>query len=190
MILGGWHPSLLPDQTLAADYVDIIVKGQGEDAFLEIVQRIEQRESLAGIAGVAYKDAGRMVFNPPRPLRPIAEMPPKAYHLADFDAYQRVCGRRWAMYTAASPARTTAHTAPTPASTDGNGTRSDPSRSARKLPTWSAYGLQLLWIVDDNFLVDRDRAVGIAEGIVRRGVSSIGASRHPQTSSSRSPWTS
>jgi anaerobic magnesium-protoporphyrin IX monomethyl ester cyclase len=34
----------------------------------------------------------------------------------------------------------------------------------------SRYGLRLLWIVDDNFLVDRDRAVGIAEGILRRGV--------------------
>ena len=32
------------------------------------------------------------------------------------------------------------------------------------------YGLELLWIVDDNFLVDRERAVGIAEQIVRRGV--------------------
>jgi radical SAM superfamily enzyme YgiQ (UPF0313 family) len=30
------------------------------------------------------------------------------------------------------------------------------------------YNLQLLWVVDDNFLVDRDRAVGIAEGLVRR----------------------
>src|SRR5437879_840000 len=40
VVLGGWHPSLLPDQTLAAEYVDIIVKGQGEDAFLEVVQRI------------------------------------------------------------------------------------------------------------------------------------------------------
>jgi radical SAM superfamily enzyme YgiQ (UPF0313 family) len=32
------------------------------------------------------------------------------------------------------------------------------------------YGLELLWIVDDNFLVDRQRAVGIAEGLVRKGV--------------------
>ncbi len=32
------------------------------------------------------------------------------------------------------------------------------------------YGLSLLWIVDDNFLVDRERAIGIAEGLVRRGV--------------------
>ena len=41
VILGGWHPSLLPDQTLAAEYVDIVVRGQGEDALLEIVQRLE-----------------------------------------------------------------------------------------------------------------------------------------------------
>jgi len=32
------------------------------------------------------------------------------------------------------------------------------------------YGLGLIWIVDDNFLVDRERAVGIAEGLVRKGV--------------------
>src|SRR5215475_3863685 len=99
VILGGWHPSLLPDQTLAADCVDIVVKGQGEDALLEIVQRIEAGESIQGVAGAGYKENGRIVFNTPRPLKPIREMPPKAYHLADFDAYERVCGRRWAMYT-------------------------------------------------------------------------------------------
>src|SRR5450631_958628 len=36
VVLGGWHPSLLPDQTPAADCVDIVVKGKGEDAFLEV----------------------------------------------------------------------------------------------------------------------------------------------------------
>src|SRR6266436_6122801 len=48
VILGGWHPSLLPGQTLEAEYVDIVVKGQGEEALLEIVQRIEACESLEG----------------------------------------------------------------------------------------------------------------------------------------------
>src|SRR4051812_34561245 len=28
VILGGWHPSLLPDQTLVAECVDIVVIGQ------------------------------------------------------------------------------------------------------------------------------------------------------------------
>src|SRR5689334_10978440 len=38
VILGGWHPSLLPKQTLEAEYIDIVVKGQGEDALLDVVQ--------------------------------------------------------------------------------------------------------------------------------------------------------
>src|SRR5438270_7142633 len=36
VVLGGWHPSLLPDQTLAAACVDVVVEGLGEDALLEI----------------------------------------------------------------------------------------------------------------------------------------------------------
>ena len=40
VILGGWHPSLLPDQTLQAECVDIVVRGQGEDAMLEVVERL------------------------------------------------------------------------------------------------------------------------------------------------------
>src|SRR3984957_9693036 len=63
VILGGWHPSLLPDQTLAAEYVDVVVKGQGEDAMLEIVERIAAGESLRGVEGVGYKEDGRLVFN-------------------------------------------------------------------------------------------------------------------------------
>jgi hypothetical protein len=53
---------------------------------------------MEGIAGVGYKEDGRIVFNAPRALKSIRELPPKAYHLVDFDAYERVCGRRWAMY--------------------------------------------------------------------------------------------
>src|SRR5437764_3214070 len=78
VILGGWHPSLLPDQTLAASCVDVVVKGQGEDALLEIIQHIEAGESLKGITGVGYKEEGRLSFNIPRTLRPIQELPPKS----------------------------------------------------------------------------------------------------------------
>src|ERR1700752_2532037 len=80
VILGGWHPSLLPDQTLAAEYVDVVVKGQGEDAMLEILQALESGDSLRDIRGIGYKENGRLQFTPPRALRPLAELPPKAYH--------------------------------------------------------------------------------------------------------------
>src|SRR3974390_4689 len=38
VILGGWHPSLLPKQTLECPYIDIVVRGQGEDTLLDIVE--------------------------------------------------------------------------------------------------------------------------------------------------------
>jgi radical SAM superfamily enzyme YgiQ (UPF0313 family) len=170
IVLGGWHPSLLPDQTLAAEYVDMVVIGQGEDAFLELLQAIEAGEQPKGIAGVGYKEGGRLRFNPRRPLRPIAELPPKAYHLADFDAYERVCGRRWAMYTS-SLACPYSCAYCTNEGVYGRKWNALPAgqASGEMCDLVSRYGLQLLWVVDDNFLVDRDRALAIAEGICRRG---------------------
>jgi len=171
VILGGWHPSLLPDQTLAAEYVDVVVKGQGEDAMLEIVQAIEAGESFKGIAGVGYKQDGRLMFNSPRALKPLVDMPPKAYHLADFDAYERVCGRRWAMYTSSLACPYSCGYC-TNESVYGRKWNALPAEQVAEetCDLVTRYGLELLWIVDDNFLVDRERAVGIAEHIVRRGV--------------------
>ena len=172
VILGGWHPSLLPDQTLAAEYVDIIVKGQGEDALLEIVQRIEAGESLAGMAGAGYKEDGRIVFNAPRALKPIRELPPKAYHLADFDAYERVCG------TALGNVHIKPRL-PLQLRLLHERRRLRPeverarrrSRSSKRQPTWSrATGSRCCGSWTTTSWWTAERAVGIAEGLVRKGV--------------------
>jgi radical SAM superfamily enzyme YgiQ (UPF0313 family) len=170
VVLGGWHPSLLPDQTLAAEYVDIVVIGQGEEAFLDVVRHIEAGEQPKGVRGVGYKEDGRIVFNPRRELRPIAEMPPKAYQIADFDAYERLCGRRWAMYTSslACPFNCGYCTNDGVYGRKWNSIEAEQA-SEEMCDLASRYRLQLLWVVDDNFLVDRDRALGIAERIVSRG---------------------
>lgn len=171
IVLGGWHPSLLPDQTLAADFIDAVVIGQGEDALLEIVRRFEAGESLKGVPGVGYKENGRITFNPRRTLRPLREMPPKAYHLADFDAYQRVCGRRWAMYTSSLACPYNCGYCTNDGVYGRKWNALEPAQVVEETTELvSRYNLELLWIVDDNFLVDRERAVGIAEGLVRRGV--------------------
>jgi anaerobic magnesium-protoporphyrin IX monomethyl ester cyclase len=169
VVLGGWHPSLLPDQTLAAECVDVVVSGQGESALLEVVQRLEDRASLAGIEGVGYKEDGRLVFNKPRELRPISELPPKAYHLADFDAYERACGRRWAMYISSLACPYNCGYCTNQAVYGRKWNALEPEQVAEETTELvSRYRLQLLWIVDDNFLVDRERALGIAEALVRR----------------------
>ena len=58
IILGGWHPSLLPTQTLEAPYIDYVVKGQGEDSLLELVNHIAAWKTIVQhrAAGEAVKD--------------------------------------------------------------------------------------------------------------------------------------
>ena len=57
VIFGGWHPSLVPDQTLKPDFVDAIVRAQGELTLLELVQRIADRQDWHGVKGLSFKDA-------------------------------------------------------------------------------------------------------------------------------------
>ncbi len=172
VILGGWHPSLLPDQTLASENVDVVVRGQGEEALLQVVRHLEAGASLAGIDGVGYKENGKLIFNSPRELRPIRDLPPKAYHLADFDAYERVCGRRWAMYISSLACPYSCAYCTNEAVYGRLWNALEPAQVVEETTDLvQRYRLQLLWIVDDNFLVDRERALEIAEGLIRRGVS-------------------
>ena len=192
VVLGGWHPTLLPHQTLAAEFVDIVVAGQGEDALLEIVRHIEAGEPPAGVAGAGYKVNGELVFNPRRELRPICDLPPKAYELADFDAYERACGRRWAMYTSSLACPYNCGYCTNAAAYGRKWNALAAEQASREMcDLVSRHRLQLLWVVDDNFLVDRDRALEIAEGICRQGVRfewSIQASTNLVTRLSVDEW--
>src|ERR1700722_13980447 len=168
IILGGWHPSLLPTQTLEASFVDYVVRGQGEDSLLELVQHIESRSAPDFVAGIGLKRDGKLIFTQERPLRPLVEMPPKAYHLADFDAYERLCGRRWAMYTSSLACPFNCAYCTNAGVYGRKWNALPPEQFVEETVDLSRrYALDMIWVVDDNFLVDMDRARGIAEGLVR-----------------------
>jgi radical SAM superfamily enzyme YgiQ (UPF0313 family) len=99
VIFGGWHPTLLPEQTLQEGCIDAIVRGQGEHTLLELLQRSRRGESFTGVAGVSFKDGHRVVHNPDRPVVNVNTLPMPAYHLVDLDAYERACGIRKTVYT-------------------------------------------------------------------------------------------
>ncbi|MGE0405764.1 MAG: radical SAM protein [Candidatus Korobacteraceae bacterium] len=170
VILGGWHPSLLPTQTLECPYVDYVVRGQGEDAMLELVQHLESRSAVDLIPGIGFKRNGKLVFAPERPLKPISDLPPKAYHLADFDAYERSCGRRWAMYISSLACPFNCSYCTNAGVYGRKWNALSPEQVAEEtIDLTRRYRLEMLWVVDDNFLVDLDRARAIAECLVRGG---------------------
>src|SRR6516162_2071375 len=99
VILGGWHPSTLAEQSLRAPYIDVVVRGQGEITFGEILDRLLAGKSLAGIAGCSFRDeTGRIIHNPSRATVNISELPQMLFHLVDIEPYATLCGRRWVYY--------------------------------------------------------------------------------------------
>lgn len=66
VIVGGPHPSLLPEQSLKSEYIDIIVRDEGEKTFPELIQSIENKDELKNINGISFKKDGKIIHNSPR----------------------------------------------------------------------------------------------------------------------------
>ena len=94
IVVGGWHPSLVPTETLQASFVDEVVRGQGELTLLEIAQRLAEGQQLDGVRGVSHKRDGQVIHEAERPVENLNNLPSPAFHLVDFDAYERIRGQR------------------------------------------------------------------------------------------------
>jgi anaerobic magnesium-protoporphyrin IX monomethyl ester cyclase len=67
IIWGGYFPTLYPDAALNNDYVDYLVRGQGEVTFRELLDaRAAGVTDLAAIPGLSWRRDGHVVNNPAR----------------------------------------------------------------------------------------------------------------------------
>jgi len=57
VVLGGAHPTAMPEETIKEKNVDFLVIGEGEVTFTELVNALDRNLPLEDIKGVAYKDA-------------------------------------------------------------------------------------------------------------------------------------
>jgi anaerobic magnesium-protoporphyrin IX monomethyl ester cyclase len=87
IVWGGVHVSLLPEQSIENPLVDIIVAGQGEITFLELVKSLKEGKTLTGIQGILFKKDGKVITNETRPFTDINEFPPLCYDLLDVKNY-------------------------------------------------------------------------------------------------------
>ena len=66
VIMGGAHPTFMPDESL--EYADFVIRGEGEHSLVELLEHLENgTPALTGIKGLSYRDRdGRNVHNPSR----------------------------------------------------------------------------------------------------------------------------
>jgi radical SAM superfamily enzyme YgiQ (UPF0313 family) len=70
--------------------VDIVVRGEGELTFLDIVKHIEKNEDINDVKGITYRDGENIKINEDRPfIQNLDELPWPAFHLLDINKYPK-----------------------------------------------------------------------------------------------------
>jgi len=86
--VGGPHPSAMPERVMEDQHIDLAALGEGEDTFVELVERLDRGASLAGIAGTVARHEGEPVRGPDRPfIENLDELPFPAWDLIELRRY-------------------------------------------------------------------------------------------------------
>lgn len=90
IVLGGPHPTVKPKETLElSPDIDVVVRGEGELTFTELVDSFENRKNFFNIRGISFQSNGRIIENIDRPLiENLDSLPFPAYHLLPMEKYK------------------------------------------------------------------------------------------------------
>ncbi len=89
VLYGGVHASFTAQDTLEnIKNIDIVVRGEGEDTILELVNAIEKDKSLKNVDGISYRIGNKIVHNKNRePILNLDKLPFPALHLLPVEKY-------------------------------------------------------------------------------------------------------
>ncbi len=73
-VLGGFHGSLVPETALLPD-VDIVVRGEGEKTFPEVINAFENGHNFKNIKGINFSNSNTLYQTENRPLIKLDESP-------------------------------------------------------------------------------------------------------------------
>jgi radical SAM superfamily enzyme YgiQ (UPF0313 family) len=175
IILGGPHITAVPAETLmTCASFDYGVIGEGEFTFLELIENIQNTQSLNQIQGIAWRDAsGEIIVNPPRPfMYDLDILPLPAWDLLpNFpDAYPQN-----SLETKRLPAASIITSRGCPhkctfcdRSVFGSRVRSHGAEYTLNMIRHlrDNYSIKDLMILDDNFLLDKEKLFTICDTII------------------------
>ena len=174
LVWGGCHPTILPEQTLRSDYVDIVCVGEGDISFPNLVHALSRKEPISKVSGFAYLDGDSYAFSGEAPLIDIEVVLPTPWELVDADDYihpdlylresrrvldlgqtSRGCPYRCAFCCSAAIRKN-----------KWRGMSVEKSLGMI-VNDVRRFNLDGIWLRDDEFYVDQKRATEICEGIIR-----------------------
>lgn len=170
VIWGGWHPSLLPEQCLAAGLVDACVVGQGERTFEEIVAALEDGHGFEDVKGVVWRCGGDVVKNPPRPFEDVNRLPRALFSLLELPRYFAFRGMRRLDYCSSQGCAFCCSFCADPMVYKQRWSGLRAERVLDELAEHvERYRLSEVFFNDDNFFTDLRRTEAICRGLIAQG---------------------
>jgi len=174
VVFGGMHPTNMPYEVLGFNCVDLVVKGEGEITFKEIIECVRSKRDFSGVSGVFYRKGNIIQETPSRPLlNDLDSLPFPARHLFKNKKYTYPDS----LYRATAPIMTSRGCpgmCSFCASHNISGRLFRP-RGAKNVVDEiellvKEYGVKEIHIWDDNFITQKKRILEIRDEILRRGI--------------------
>lgn len=170
IVWGGYFPSLYPAVALNTDYVDYVVRGQGEETLPQLLAALAGGEGLDRVAGVSHRRAGEVIHHSPRRFRPPSGAPLPYEKLGDPRRYlvRTFMGARTAAHQAALGCRFRCTFCGVAAVFRGATALPPAERFERELRYLrDAFGADSLQFYDHNFFDREEDMVPLLEALAR-----------------------
>jgi radical SAM superfamily enzyme YgiQ (UPF0313 family) len=168
VVWGGWHPSMFSSECLSEPSVDVAVRGQGEETFTEIVERLAQGRPLDDCAGctVRLKD-GTIQENPARALAQVDKFRAHDYGLIPMERYFDLKGKRQLDYISSQGCNFRCAFCSDPFVYGRKWVGLEPVRMATRLKElWDRYQFDDVNFQDETFFTKAGRVEALADRIV------------------------
>ena len=172
IVWGGYFPTLYPAVALNSDYVDFVVRGQGEDTFVDLMSAITEAESdrLARIDGLSWRHDGAVIHNRDRAFTHQHIAPELRYdRLPDAKAYlaKTFLGQRTAGHQAALGCRFRCTFCGVAAMFRGATALPPAERLDREIAYLKSIGADSIQFYDHNFFDREEDMVPLLEVLAR-----------------------
>lgn len=178
-VMGGAHPSALPELTLQDKNVDFVIIGEGEYSFRDLMRQLNGRRRYAEIDGIAYRENGSILVQPKTfYIENLDEIPFPARHLLPMEKYFGINRPHGTTKRRPNTSMITSRGCPASCvfcsihTVWGRKFRARSPEDVLKEIEHLArdYGVKEVHFEDDNLTFDADRAREIFQGIIDRGL--------------------
>jgi len=170
VIVGGPHPTVMPQELLACEEVDIVARSEAEETIVELGQYFCGLRQLSSIKGVSFKENGRMQHNPDRPLiNELDCLPFPAWDTFPLHRYSSIGGKKGFCLPVMSSRGCPFGCVFCYKGVFGRTwrARSPENVIAELLYLRDKFKIEEFVFLDDNFALDEERALRICDGIIQ-----------------------